>query len=222
MVRFPRRLLQGRPHRGLPAPPRLALPCPGGEGVGARPVTCGLRTDCSPGSVMLTVLLSGSNHSACSWEFESWTRTFQLSDQLREAFVVKPDVLTDVPTFLLLFFNLDVLRVRGKLRKGMGGAEHRSAWPQHVTLAAVVFGALDPHSLQGCRWSGREDPCSAGSKSERSGIRGARSCQSWGGPQHRDLQVGVPGWTTRVLMAPAPRAWMGAGHQRTGPCEGVS
>lgn len=120
---------------------------------------------------MLAGLSSGSSHTACSWEFESWTRTFQLSDQLQEAFVVKPDVLTDVPTFLLLFFNLDVLRVRGKLRKGTGGAECRHARPQHVALAAAVFGALDPRSLQGRRGLARKIRARPGVRGNARGSR---------------------------------------------------
>lgn len=181
--------------RGGLALPCPALPCPGGDAAGA-----GHRLVLAPG------LGSRSSHTACSWEFESWTRTFQLSDQVLEAFVVKSNVLTAVPTFLLLFFSLDVLRGRGRLRKGAGRAERRSAWPQRAALAAVVGGALDPHSLQGRQRSGKEDPRSAGSKSERSGIWGARSCQSGGGPQHGDLQMGGPGQTPRVLMLMAPRA----------------
>lgn len=171
----------------------LALPCPALGATRRAPATC----RCS-----LPGLGSRSSHTACSWEFESWTRTFQFSDQVLEAFVVKSDVLTAVPTFLLLFFSLDVLRVRGKLRKGAGGAERRTARPQRAALAAVVVGALDPHSLQGRQQSWKEDPRSAGSKSERSGIWGARSCQGGGGPRHGDLQMGGPGRTPRVLVAP--------------------
>lgn len=35
------------------------------------------------------------------------------------------------------------------------------------------------------------------------------------------LDVGAPGRTPRVLVAPTPRAWLGARHCRMGPCEDV-
>lgn len=84
-------------------------------------------------------------------------------------------------------------------------------------MAAVVFRALDPHSLQGCLWVGR--------KTCTQPVVRVRADRIWDSGVLRagvGLHAGVPGGTPRVLAALKPRAWLGAGHHRTGACEDFS
>lgn len=84
-------------------------------------------------------------------------------------------------------------------------------------MAAVVFRALDPHSLQGCLWLGR--------KTCTQPVVRVRADRIWDSGVLRagvGLHAGVPGRTPRVLAALTPRAWLGAGHHRTGACEDFS
>lgn len=91
----------------------------------------------------------------------SMDQNFSVIRSTRETSVVKPDVLTSVPTVFCFYSECVEQREIEK-----SGAESGRARPRQVALAAVVFRALDPHLLQGCLWFGKDDLHSARSEGE--------------------------------------------------------
>lgn len=81
---------------------------------------------------------------------------------IKETFVVKPNILTCVPTFFFFFppsflaFNLDTFRVRGRWEKAVGAGWKWGVYPHPVSLATAGRETFLPmHRKASCRSGGK-------------------------------------------------------------------